>query len=425
MSGIKEENSVLKNIKSFLDENMQSMDNCYNAIRGNNGERLLRNELDEISNEDFDSEFPLVSAVILTANKFECDALNYLMNNYEEHNVKKRRDKIHIFKKIDINSSEAYLFKISSCNILHLLASETGSNTPGGSTDLVRFVSNHPQLFPTCIISFGICYGRDSEKQKIGDVIIPIKLYPWSIGQKIVDKNFKIKHDNFNLFLSDKFSESGLYSAIESYCNGFDGTIIQKTVSIPMETNFNINVKCGNMSTGEAVVSSKKIRDYLHRATGIDNELGGEMEGYGLAKECIYYANIPCIIVKGICDWGEMKDIERALAGSDFPLPPHLKDSLQAYAAFCSGIILLDLLSVEKEKFLLLKLIKFLNEKKVCSSIHYNGKSNIIQSIQEYFCDECDAEKIFDDLVKFQKLIKVDVACLDKTVYRSNGGNYA
>lgn len=166
MSGIKEENSVLKNIKSFLDENMQSMDNCYNAIRGNNGERLLRNELDEISNEDFDSEFPLVSAVILTANKFECDALNYLMNNYEEHNVKKRRDKIHIFKKIDINSSEAYLFKISSCNILHLLASETGSNTPGGSTDLVRFVSNHPQLFPTCIISFGICYGRDSEKTK-------------------------------------------------------------------------------------------------------------------------------------------------------------------------------------------------------------------------------------------------------------------
>lgn len=79
MSSNKKENNVLNNIRSFLHENMQSMNNCYNAIRGKNEERLLRNKLDEILNEEFDAEFPLVSAVVLTANKFERDALNHLM----------------------------------------------------------------------------------------------------------------------------------------------------------------------------------------------------------------------------------------------------------------------------------------------------------------------------------------------------------
>ncbi len=429
MRETRKNNPVLKNIMDFLNENSQLMNTCYSELRNNEGERIVDQKISVIENNAFDDLFPIVSAVILTANKFECDALNCLANTADKQNVKKRNDKIHIFEIGDIDSSEAYIFKISSYYVLHLLASETGSNTPGGSSDLVRFVSNHPQLFPTCIISFGICYGRDPIMQKIGNVIIPFKLYPWSIGQKIFDKTFKIKHDNFNLLLSEKFADSDIYSAIDSYCNGTDGCIIRKTVSLSEQAEFNINVRCGNMSTGEAVVSSKKLRDNLHKATGIDKELGGEMEGYGLAKECIYYANIPCVIIKGICDWGELKDIESAFDEIGFNYPPHLKDRLQAYAAFCSGIILFDLLSTKKEKFLYLNLIKFLNQKRVCTTSHYNDKNIIIQSIKEFFGEKCEAEKIFNDLVNEQRLIKVEIFLADRqdeplTIYRTDGGNH-
>ena len=66
-----------------------------------------------------------------------------------------------------------------------------------------------------------------------------------------------------------------------------------------IDKNF-FKVSFGNIITGEAVVNNQKEKlKAIERAYGCDIT-AGEMEGYGLAKECIYYSHIPCLIIKAI-----------------------------------------------------------------------------------------------------------------------------
>lgn len=402
-----EEKLVIDNVKRFLNSDKKDLMNfCYFSIINNQDNRYFREAINVVNNDEFDSLFPLVSVVILTANKIECDSLNYIFSKQKDNDLKKRKEAIKIFENADLGRPDAYLFKMNSVYILHLHAYETGANTPGGSTDLVRFISNNPLINPLSIISFGICYGRDSRNQNIGDVLIPKKLYPWSIGQKIGDKGLNIKHDDFNLWLEDKFPGSGIYPILNNFCNGEDGRILTDSVEMKKENRknvkkctFSIKVVLGNMSTGEAVISSQKAKKEIEMATNNEKELGGEMEGYGIAKECIYYAKVPCFIVKAICDWGVCKDIDKKLKEEQVSCPENLKDRLQAYAAFCAAIVLLQLLECEKETFLSLKIIKWMGNQKRKDCIlegEYVEKDRIIREIKKYYkVDERRANKIF------------------------------
>ncbi len=404
------QNPVFKNIKEFIEDKEKNviMENCYSAIR-TEGERVFEHSLPCLAPSDFDAYFPLVSAVIFTANKFECDMLNYLILNQNVGTVHKRRDKIHIFGNSDMHSPVAYMLKVSSSYILHLLANETGSYTPGGSSDLVRYINGNSALRPSCIISFGICYGRNPDKQMIGEVLIPRKLYPWTIGQKVVEEELQIKHDDFNLCLEEKFDKNNIYSSISMYCNDDEGRIIEKSIKIKNEEKkFKIKVSYGNMSTGEAVVSSKILKDKIVVANQNEKEIGGEMEGYGLAKECVYYAKIPCVIIKSICDWGELKNIEKAFEENGVKYPKNLKDKLQAYASFCAGLALLDLFLVEGDKLLASSIINWLKEKCICNEYHYASEEKIKDGIKEFFDCEIDCDFIFDNLLQLNKLIKVE-----------------
>ncbi len=403
-----EEDLVVENIKKFLDsEKKEVMENCYFSIMKSQSERFFKDAINVVDDIKFDSLFPLVSVVILTANKIECDSLNYVVSRKKNGDLKKRKHSIPIFKDSYLGAPDAYIFKMHSVYILHLNAYETGSNTPGGSTDLVRFVSNNSFINPSYIISFGICYGHNPCYQNIGDVLIPNKLYTWSVGQKIGDEGLKIKHDNFNFWLEEKFSKSGIYSILKSFCNDSDGRTIRDCIELKKEgmksenkCDFSIKVVWGSMSTGEAVVSSKEAKKAIQDATRNDKEFGGEMEGYGVAKECIYYANIPCFIIKAICDWGVCKDIDEKLKKEKVVCPNNLKDKLQAYAAFCAAIVLFQLLNDEKEIFLSLEIIKWMSDKqkmpKQILEDEYVDKEKIIKNIRKYYNTDGDnAARIF------------------------------
>lgn len=406
------DNSVVEYIKTFLaSQKRELMEYCYYAIKDKRNQRYFKESIALMEDSVFDSLFPLVSTVVLTANKIECDSLNYIVSKQDASGLNKRKHSLPIFEKGDLASPDAYIFRIGSSYVLHLNAYETGANTPGGSADLVRFISNNLLLRPTCIISFGICYGRDPQSQDIGDVLIPKKLYPWSVGQKITDNKFYIKHDNFNLWLEDKFSASGIYSVLNDFCNGEDGKVITTSFTLKNEDknsekeyDFSVKVTWGNMSTGEAVVSSQQAKKMIREAASNEKELGGEMEGYGIAKECIFYANIPCFILKAICDWGECKDIDKKLKDEKIECPTNLKDQLQAYAAFCAGIVLLQLLSDEKEKLLSLKLIEWMGDNKRKSGIKkhvYVSKELFIKNIKQFYSvNDTMAQKILAILIK-------------------------
>lgn len=408
--------SVVDYMKKFLaSDSSKVMEYCYSSIRHPTKNRLHREQIDVLEDVDFDALFPLISSVILTANKIECDSLNYIFSQQKGGLLQRRKHLLPIFNRNSIGAPEAYIFKFHSSFILHLRAYETGSNTPGGSADLVRYVSRHPLLCPSAIISFGICYGRDTETQEIGDVIIPQKLYPWSIGQKISEGKFSIKHDNFNLWLEEKFSSGKIYSSLRDFCNGDDGRCVTDSLTLysleqdPHVCTFSTKVIFGNMSTGEAVVSCAKAKKYIQQSTHNEKEMGGEMEGYGLAKECIYYANIPCLIIKAICDWGEAKNIDQVLKRENILCPPNLKDKLQAYAAFCAGIVLIQLLKSEKESFLSMRLIQWLGDKRrvnVIDKTNYAEKDTVLSCIKKFYNVKPNtAYKVFDVLKRNQIII--------------------
>lgn len=415
-----EEKLVVENIKKFLcSEKSELMNYCYFSIRKGNNERYFKDAINVVEDNEFDSLFPLVSIVVLTANKIECDSLNYIFSKQKSNNLKKRKHAIPIFEGSDLGAPDAYLFQIQSVYVLHLYAYETGSNTPGGSTDLVRFISGNSFIKPSCIISFGICYGRDPRNQNIGDVLIPKKLYPWSVGQKITDeRGLDIKHDNFNFWLEDKFAGSGIYSILNSFCNGNDGRVIMDSIELKEEDRINnrncdflLNVAWGNMSTGEGVVSSQKLKEMIRSATNNEKELGGEMEGYGIAKECVFYAKIPCLMIKAICDWGVCKDIDRKLREEEISCPEKFKDKLQAYAAFCSAMVLLQLLNCEKETFLSLGIIKWMGDKQRGKNCilkdEYVEKEKIIRDINKYYnVNRESANKIFKIFLENNLIIK-------------------
>ena len=433
-----ETNEVFEYMKTFLrSKKINIMERCYKSIRDTQRNRCFDNSIAREDCSLFDSKFPIVSSIILTANKFECDSLNYIFSTQKDSLIVKRKLSLQIFEDSNYCATDAYLITYKSFIILHLNACETGSNTTGGSTDIVRYISRNKFLKPNCIISFGICYGRDPKNQNIGDVLIPKKLYPWSIGQKIkessTNKNhydFKIKHDNFNINFEKEFSKSKLYNCANSFCNGEEGNTInekleivklrQKTKSL---CEFSINIKMGNMSTGEAVVSSKDIKDAIKNSTKIENELGGEMEGYGIAKECVYYAKIPCLIIKSICDWGEFKDIDKKLEDENIFSTENLKDKLQAYASFCSGIALIKFLDISCDELLGLGIIEWMSNKerknRICNNLKFASKEVIIKNIMVYYnVDKYEAETVFKLLCKNKYIIQVPQANKYKTLYQ-------
>ena len=391
-NAVVDNNPVVDNIIRFLQSDQNSNMECfYSRIRDRNRNRFFDETIMVYEDNMFDSFFPAVSIVILTANKIECDSLNYVANSQPDSNLIKRRNPVPVFENSYLCAPTAYMFKFGSYYVLHLCAYETGSNTPGGSTDIVRLVSNNKYLHPSCIISFGICYGRDPQKQHIGDVLIPSKLYPWSIGQKITDNKLTIKHDNFNLWLEDKFSPNKLYTFIRNFCNGTDGKIFSTRIpalsNSCYETEMETKVVLCNMSTGEAVVSSADAKEKIREANRNEEELGGEMEGYGIAKECIYYAKIPCIILKAICDWGDQKNIEEVLSQLGCSFPSHLKDRLQAYAAFSAAFILFKMLGMDNGDIFRPGIIDYLITKHICTHDHSCSINDLLKGIKKYLGD--------------------------------------
>ena len=98
-------------------------------------------------------------------------------------------------------------------------------------------------------------------------------------------------------------------------------------------------MKYGNIITGEAVINNAIIKEIFTRAATNQPVLGGEMEGYGVFKECQGFKHsIPCMVIKAICDWGVVKNIDDK-TGANIELK-NIKDKLQAYAANCAYKVL-------------------------------------------------------------------------------------
>ncbi len=305
---------IKENILKFYDIYGKECEECYNVAMGTNG------IYHKIKNRHIFNEYLLKSQVaILTANMFEKNILHMRSDSKKIYHY--QIDCFdNILSPVNIN---IYFFKINGFNIVHLEAAQTGSYTIGGSADLVRYIIGNPYIHPSCVISFGVCFGNDYKKLSLGDTIIAKKIYPYFISAKVSELELTVT-DN-NVFKIKNEIETKLKHLFER--NYFEG----------------IKVHFGNLITGEAVINNALIKEIFIKASTNQPVLGGEMEGYGLFKECqIVQNSIPCLIIKSICDWGIAKNIDDM--NTDVTIY-NIKDKLQAYASNSAYNVLEKLLN--------------------------------------------------------------------------------
>lgn len=338
--------------------------------------------------------------VILTANVFEKNILHLKA-------VGKKEQKISHFVVNSLNNPRRplniniYFFDMGDFHILHMEARQTGSYSMGGSADLIRYILNHDYCYPSAVISYGICFGNDYLSQEIGDTIIAKKLYPYFMSAKVKEKSFFV--EDSNIFDIDPQTETRIL-----HLRGM-GKLSEDD-----------HIFYGNMVTGEAVISNAVMKEIFIEAATNQPVLGGEMEGYGLFKECQgFECQIPCLLIKAICDWGVYKNFDDAST-----ISINLKDKLQAYAAeqACKALMVLlkkdskiykssiyeqmkyiiSTLQMQEETIYPLSLIKSILEDKVKTPKKYKDIATICDMILNGLLQEKLLKRIGENVYKIQ-----------------------
>lgn len=298
---------IRENVFNFYAKNMKECDSCYHSAEDEKIDEIYEDINDIIY---INTLFAKTSIVLLTANKYEKNILHKKIRKYNDNTIKRIRVKLDIKCESYYNELYAYWFMFGNYSILHIHSNVTGAYTLGGSADITRWILANPYLFPNIIISFGVCFGTKEDKCKIGDVIISKKLYPYFIGAKIKGERLDVVDDNAFSINSTLLNDIKLLSENNKF------------------NNLNFSVYFNNYITGEAVVSSYDIRDKFVQTTS-QEILAGDMEGYGLFKECKSdNYSIPCMIIKSICDWGAEKNFD----ANDSEVIQQLRDAINKYS---------------------------------------------------------------------------------------------
>ena len=333
-------NSTIERVFKFYSDHKLACNSSYDLANEQSIDKIYENIRDE---KQINSLLTITALVIITANKYERNILH-------QNVFKKSGERIKSFK-ILLNTADGwnngifvYYFQLHGYSVLHFHANVTGANTIGGSADIVRWIENNDYLYPSVIISFGLCFGTYEEKEEIGDVIISKKVYPYFVGVKLKGEKLEVSDDNV-LRIDDRLNQE-----------------ICKLLDDNSFTNLDFNVFFKNYITGEAVLSSKPWRRKFTMIT-TQEIFAGDMEAYGLFKESrSWNYKTPCFVLKSICDWGEEKNFDpkdentvnmftgiTKIDKDTEGLLSTLKDRLQAYSSNCAFDVL-DII-LEKEIF--------------------------------------------------------------------------
>ena len=182
------------------------------------------------------------------------------------------------------NGITYYLGQVGRYNIIHIQCQQMGSISPGGST-----LSIHKALQEwssiKAVIMIGICFGIDESKQHIGDVVVSSSISNYETRRIGKDKEIT----RGETYHSDKCLLNAFNNLKRSWENiGSDGNIKKLII--------------GEYISGEKLVDNIEFRTKL--LSEKPEAKAGEMEGNGLVAAC-EDKNIPWILVKSICDFGD------------------------------------------------------------------------------------------------------------------------
>lgn len=195
-----------------------------------------------------------------------------------------------LIKKIKTEASVAasigmlsYFSTIIGNNLINIIKCQMGQSGVGGS--ILTVENAIKELHPDFVIMSGIAWGANKEKQSIGDLLITTQVWDYDLE--------KIKSD---------------------------GTTISRGAITPASPRLvqmleTLSVTINEYSTYFGVVASgSKLLDNQEFVTKLLLEqpeiIGGDMESAGVAAVC-NRNNIDWVVVKGICDWGFDKNINK------------------------------------------------------------------------------------------------------------------
>lgn len=155
------------------------------------------------------------------------------------------------------------------------------------------------------IFSLGVAYGKTPKiyetdhAQDIGDVLISNRIVRWDAFIKLTDGKLHLDDRDF-IYIGDEILGGCVHYL--------------KNEDFPSTKEANIGQFrwfLGTILSGNMVLSDEDFKQKLLSAAveyGIEKSIvGGEMEGSGIwfeQRDC----NIPIMIIKGICDWGALKN---------------------------------------------------------------------------------------------------------------------
>lgn len=328
---------VMKDLYGFLVDNGNWITQYADFAEEFKAEMVERN----ISYSDLDDMLEDCDVLILTANDVEQNIVTVKLHNEINTSV---NNEMKLSERYATKDGCVYQFaSIRNINIVHMHPNDTASFTKSGSAAAVS--SALERFRPKLVVSLGVAFGMDPINQSLGDVLLSSEIIPYDVFNKDTNGKFKLRsndkyttHDALNawnvLIRTLKFSLEKQESWRRS--------LIDKEISFQWQY--------GTMLSGGSVLSNEHKKKALLRAAkniGEDAVIGGEMEGVGVYSVC-KRPDIPCIVIKGICDWGAEKnswqdaidflkrnDPKNSIfsACKDSDMNSTIKNCVQAYAA--------------------------------------------------------------------------------------------
>ena len=181
-----------------------------------------------------------------------------------------------------------------------------GSGGATGSQEIVHDLLNY--FDPRFVVAVGCAFGYDSKKQRMADVLVSTVIAPYDHNRIGADAG---SSENRN-------KPVPIATKLQKLINSFQEQWQFVKVSSEDGDIYGV-VHTGSILCGESLVDSEVYKQELAKKAGADMEskkrrvggevlIGGEMEGAGMHAACVNRGDLPCVVIKGVSDWGSRQE---------------------------------------------------------------------------------------------------------------------
>lgn len=328
---IRKEATALENVLDFLKKNAEKCNGAFSYYEGflNNSNSFVGQPV-RTTAENLNQAVNGNAILVITANPIEKGVFLRRLSEVTKQKLNSFFLHKHVYQ----------IVPLANNTIVHVHADGIGDELTRRAINAAYKVFKNKIQY---IVLLGICYGIDSSKQSLGQVILSNKVIGYRINFRDDSASDEIKFETNREF--DEAPENTWLYTLQTCLSYYQ---FKNNILHCLNDNI-INVDLGFYLSSNSLMSSRKVKHEVVNSVGAmrPRPSGGEMEGCGIFKTNIFEETDEhfkkWIIIKGICDWGEAKN----LLNSNKKINDKKKDSIQAYAMTNVVEMFIQLLNVD------------------------------------------------------------------------------